>query len=115
MNLARLSAIIAFLAIAIGAFGAHAFEQLLEKNGKTDTFRTATLYHLVHAVALFALAWRRENPPKGPWIAIAIGILLFSGSLYALSLTNIGVLGAITPLGGVSFLIGWLWLAIKPG
>lgn len=112
--LVRISAIIGFLGIALGAFGAHGLEQLLEQNGRVDTWKTAAFYHLVHAVVLLFLTYRRENIAKGPWIAFAIGIFLFSGSLYTLSLTNIGIFGAITPLGGVAFMTGWIWLAIQP-
>ncbi|MEM7014816.1 MAG: DUF423 domain-containing protein [Verrucomicrobiota bacterium] len=112
--LVRLSAIIGLLGIVLGAFGAHGLEKLLEENGRVDTWKTAALYHLVHAVVLLFLTYRRENVAKGPWIAFTIGILIFSGSLYILSVTNIGILGAITPIGGVAFMVGWLWIAIKP-
>ena len=110
--LVRISAIIGFLAVALGAMGAHLLKQLLEDNGRVDTWKTAAVYHLVHAVVLLFLTYRREEIAKGPWFAFVIGIVLFSGSLYTLSVTNIGVFGAITPLGGISLMTGWIWLAI---
>lgn len=109
----RLSAIILFLGVALGAFGAHGLEDKLVANGRVDTWETAVLYHLVHGIALFVLSWKGV-PPKGPWLSLALGVLIFSGSLYVLSLTNITKLGAITPIGGLGFLIGWAWLAIRP-
>ena len=88
-------------------------KETLEANDKVSVWNTATLYFLVHAVALFALSWRQEKVPKGPFWTLVAGIVVFSGSLYTLSLTNIGVFGATTPIGGVAFLVGWAWLAIK--
>jgi uncharacterized membrane protein YgdD (TMEM256/DUF423 family) len=105
----RLAGIAGFLAVALGAFGAHAFKPRLELLGTVATWQTAALYHLVHAVALLALAL---GPPVHRWVAplFAAGIVIFSGSLYVLAMTNIKVLGAITPLGGLCLLAGWLAL-----
>lgn len=105
----RLAGILGFLAVALGAFGAHALKERLASLGTASIWETAVLYHLVHAAALLALALGR---PVQRWVAplFSIGIVIFSGSLYVLALTNIKILGAITPLGGLCFLAGWLAL-----
>ncbi len=110
----RIAAALGFLAVALGAFGAHGLKELLQRHGTTGTWETAVLYHFIHTVVLFVLAQHRPVP-SGPWFAFFLGILVFSGSLYLLALTNIRWLGAITPIGGLSFLVGWLWLVIRPG
>ena len=99
--------------MALGAFGAHGLKELLARNGTTAVWEKAVLYHFIHAIMLFILA---EHAPlkAGAWFSFLIGIILFSGSLYLLALTNLRWLGAITPFGGISFLIGWLWLVIAP-
>lgn len=95
-----------FLAVALGAFGAHGLKAILIQNDTTSIWEKAVFYHFVHAVMLFVLA--RERPlPKAPWLSFLVGILVFSGSLYLLALTNLRWLGVITPLGGASFLLGW--------
>lgn len=101
----RLAALLVFLGIALGAFGAHGLEDRLADTGRADNWETATLYHLVHGVALFALALSGRAPLGYAWFLA--GILLFSGSLYVLALTGLTWLGAITPFGGLSFLVGW--------
>jgi uncharacterized membrane protein YgdD (TMEM256/DUF423 family) len=106
----RVAAIFGALGVGLGAFGAHGLSALLERNQRVDTWETAVLYHLVHAVVLLALAL--HSPRRGPFLCFAIGILIFSGTLYVLSLTNATWLGAITPLGGVAFIVGWVWLAV---
>lgn len=103
------------LAVGIGAFGAHGLEPTLEANGRTETFETAVKYHFYHALAILALAiWLQVQPQHGFLKSVmgllALGILIFSGSLYVLSLTGINWLGAITPIGGVAFIAGWFWL-----
>lgn len=109
----RTAATVVFLGIALGAFGAHGLENQLEKTGRIDNWETATLYHLIHGITLFAIALRGHRLTGFRWFLA--GIILFSGSLYALALTDISRLGAITPLGGVSFLIGWaLWIFHRP-
>jgi uncharacterized membrane protein YgdD (TMEM256/DUF423 family) len=110
---ARIAALLGFLAVALGAFGAHALRARLTP-GDLDIWRTAALYHLVHAVALLAvaLAGARVRTGRlicGLWTA---GIVIFGGSLYLLAATGIRWLGAITPLGGAAFLAGWLILAV---
>jgi uncharacterized membrane protein YgdD (TMEM256/DUF423 family) len=107
----RVAAIMGFLAVALGAFGAHGLSHVLTQNNTLDVWKTAVLYHFIHTIMLFLLAHRRPVP-SGPWFSFFIGILIFSGSLYLLALTNLKWLGAITPLGGLSFLVGWLWLAV---
>ena len=102
-----------FLAVALGAFGAHSIKSLLAQYGTTAIWEKAAFYHFIHAVILFVLAGRKPFEP-GPWWCFLLGILLFSGSLYLLAVTNIQLLGAITPFGGLCFLAGWAWLVFKP-
>lgn len=109
----RIAAAAGFLAVALGAFGAHGLKGLLEQNGTAATWQTAVFYHALHSVVLLVLA-QRQPVPRLPWLAMAIGILIFSGTLYALAITNIRWLGAITPIGGVAFLIGWCALFCCP-
>ena len=110
---ARLAAIVGLLAVALGAFGAHGLKDLLARNETAAIWEKAVFYHFIHAVMLYILA-NRTPFSRGPFFCFLAGILVFSGSLYVLGATNIKVLGAITPIGGVSFIAGWLWLAIKP-
>jgi uncharacterized membrane protein YgdD (TMEM256/DUF423 family) len=109
----RLAALTGFLAVALGAFGAHGLKATLDQNGTLAIWQTGALYHLVHAVVLLVLALR---PTVARWsfVLFATGILIFSGSLYVLAVTNIKVLGAITPIGGLCLLGGWLALAFRP-
>ncbi len=109
----RIAAILGFLAVALGAFGAHSLRPLLDRNQTSEIWQKAVFYHFIHAVMLFVLAGRTPFR-RCPWLCFLAGILIFSGSLYSLALTNLRWLGAITPIGGVSFLAGWLWLAIAP-
>lgn len=101
----RLAALVLFSGIALGAFGAHGLAGRLAETGRADNWETASFYHLVHGLALFVIALRGSRPLGFYWFLT--GIILFSGSLYTLALTDVSQLGAITPLGGVSFLIGW--------
>lgn len=113
-----------FTAVAAGAFGAHALRPMLEARGRIGTWETAVLYHLIHAVVLLSVALylRREaDPAAARRLAragdlLAAGIVLFSGSLYALALGAPRWLGPVTPLGGLSLLAGWLalGLALRP-
>ena len=109
----RVAAVLGFLGVALGAFGAHGLKDLLARNGTAAIWDKAVLYHFVHAVMMFILAGRTPVQ-TGPWLSFLLGILIFSGSLYLLAVTNLRWLGAITPFGGVSFIVGWLWLAIAP-
>ncbi len=109
----RIAAGLAFLAVALGAFGAHSLKGTLEANGTLEVWKTAALYHLAHAVALVALALHGGTSRGAFWLLVA-GIAIFSGSLYLLAVTNVRWLGAITPLGGLCFLAGWIWLIVAP-
>ena len=106
-------ALLCFLAVSIGAFGAHALETLLSENNRVATFETSSHYHFFHALVLLIL--RLIEMPKTllltqRFVAIcfSIGVCIFSGSLYLLSVTNITFLGAITPLGGLILLLAWV-------
>lgn len=115
MNALFIGAISGMTAVALSAFGAHALEGVLSERAM-DTFQTAADYQFYHSLALVFVALLGTNYPdstKLKWSAglFAVGIVLFSGSLYLLSLSGIRWLGMITPLGGVSFIIGWLILA----
>ena len=106
----QLAGVLGFLGVALGAFGAHQLAALLTANQTLSIWQTAVLYHLVHAVAAL---WAAGRNPTVVWIWAA-GILVFSGSLYILAVTNIRWLGAITPIGGLLFLAGWVLVVIKP-
>src|SRR3982751_1459061 len=104
MNI-RIAAALCFLAVALGAFGAHALKSTLESHGMVDVWNKAVLYHFVHGLALFVLAFFATANRAPSWLFLA-GVVLFSGSLYLMALTNLRWLGAITPLGGLCFLAG---------
>lgn len=118
MNFLKIAAISAALAIGLGAFGAHALNDRLVAEGMLEVWKTAVFYHLVHSVALFSLAIRPGGIQKRRSILCArcwiIGIILFSGSLYALALGGPSILGPVTPLGGLSLIAGWIALAFTP-
>jgi uncharacterized membrane protein YgdD (TMEM256/DUF423 family) len=110
-----LGATSAFIAVAAGAFGAHGLRDRLEP-ASLAMFETAARYQMYHALALLAVAWAVTRWPglwsvRAGWLFV-IGTVIFSGSLYALSLSGLRWLGAITPLGGLAFLAGWLCLAL---
>jgi uncharacterized membrane protein YgdD (TMEM256/DUF423 family) len=109
MPASSLAALLGFSAVALGAFGAHGLKDVLATNDTAPIWQTAVLYHLVHAVAALWASDRR------PFVTVlwACGVLVFSGSLYLLAITNIRWLGAITPIGGVLLLVGWAML-FKP-
>ena len=109
----RTAAALCFFAVALGAFGAHALKETLMANAMTEVWNKAVLYHFVHALALLVLAALPAASRAAAGLFVA-GIVLFSGSLYLLALTNIKWLGAITPLGGLCFLTGWVCLAVWP-
>lgn len=109
----RIAALLGALAVALGAFGAHGLKDLLARNGTAAIWEKAVFYHFIHAIMLFILAGRPSFQP-GPWFSFLAGIVLFSGSLYLLAATNLRWLGAITPFGGLSFILGWVWLAVTP-
>lgn len=110
-----LGAVFGFLAVALGAFGAHALRSRLSPSD-LDIYETGVRYQMYHALALLAVAWATSQWPDAGalraagWLFVA-GILLFSGSLYALALSGHRVLGAVTPLGGLAFLLAWVLLA----
>jgi len=108
----RLAALLGFLGVALGAFGAHGLRGVLAETGRIEEWKTAVFYHLIHAVLLAVLAGRTEVPRLASWL-FAAGIVIFSGSLYVLALTNLRWLGAITPLGGLALLAGWALLALR--
>jgi uncharacterized membrane protein YgdD (TMEM256/DUF423 family) len=110
----RIAAIAGLLAVALGAFGAHGLKDLLAHNGTAAIWEKAVFYHFIHAVMLFLLAERKVFPAIVWWCFLA-GIIIFSGSLYLLAVTDLKWLGVITPLGGLSFMVGWLGLALGWG
>lgn len=109
-----LGAVFAGLAVVVGAFGAHALRATLSSDDLA-TFEIGVRYQMYHALGLLAVAWAATQWPSATvhaagWAFVA-GIVVFSGSLYALVLTQQRWLGAITPLGGVAFIVGWALLA----
>ncbi len=110
----RIGAVSAALAVGLGAFGAHGLRDSLTPE-RLDVWRTAAHYHLVHSVALVAIAAAAGTPfglrSTSLWL-ILVGIVVFAGSLYALCLTDTRALGAVTPIGGLAFIAGWLMLLV---
>jgi uncharacterized membrane protein YgdD (TMEM256/DUF423 family) len=103
-------------AVAIGAFGAHALKPVLVAAGREDTFELAVRYQFYHALALLIVGLLAKHVPckqlNFSALFFLIGIFIFSGSLYVLCLTGMTWLGAVTPFGGISFLAGWVLLAV---
>lgn len=112
MSPIRISALLGFLAVALGAFGAHGLKGVLEQYNTTAIWQTGALYHLVHSAVLLFVA-NREPFPRLSWWLFLVGIFIFSGTLYLLAVTNVRWLGAITPIGGLCLLGGWLTLAFQ--
>lgn len=109
-----IGALLALVGVAAGAFGAHGLKSRLEPE-MLAVFEVGVRYHMYHALALLAAAWAWTRWPgslvaASGWLFV-VGIVIFSGSLYLLSLTGVRWLGAITPLGGVAFLAAWACLA----
>lgn len=111
----RIAAVLCFVAVALGAFGAHGLRSTLEARGMLDVWNKAVFYQFIHAIALLVLALH-GTINRGACLLLLIGILLFSGSLYLLALIPQARdwLGPVTPLGGLSFLAGWAWLVFTP-
>lgn len=109
----RIAAVSGFLVVALGAFGAHGLKDMLTNQGTLDIWEKAVLYQMFHTLAILVLA-SRPTVHTGAAVCFLIGMIIFCGSLYLLAVTNIRWLGAITPLGGLSFLIGWVWLLVRP-
>jgi len=113
-NFLMLGSLNAFLAVALGAFGAHVLKARLSTD-MLAVFQTGVQYQMYHALGLILIAVlskqfsNNSSFNRSGWLFL-VGIVLFSGSLYALSLSGIKVLGAITPLGGIAFLVGWFLL-----
>ncbi|NIR47234.1 DUF423 domain-containing protein [candidate division KSB1 bacterium] len=110
-----IGAVSAFVAVAAGAFGAHGLKSRLSPD-MLDTFEVGVRYQMYHALALLAVAWACSRWPgtlttASGWLFI-IGTIIFSGSLYVLSMSGIRWFGAITPVGGVAFLAGWACLVV---
>jgi len=106
----------AFLAVALGAFGAHGLKTMLTPQALA-VWHTAVQYQMFHALALLIIGLLARFLPDARMLVWAvrsmiIGVVLFSGSLYVLALTGIGKLGMITPFGGIAFLLGWLFLLV---
>jgi uncharacterized membrane protein YgdD (TMEM256/DUF423 family) len=110
------AALFGFLSVALGAFGAHSLKNVLDDYGKS-IYEKAVMYQMFHTMALFAvggwLHWTRKRSLSIAAWGFFLGILLFSGSLYLMAVTGMKWLGAITPVGGVAFLFGWVWLAFS--
>lgn len=112
-----LAALLAALAVMLGAFGAHGLKSKLSPD-MLAVFQTAVQYHMWHAlglalVALAAIHWPQLNGLRWAGWSMIVGIILFSGSLYALALTNVKMLGAITPFGGLAFIVAWIVFAVS--
>lgn len=111
----QIGSFLMFSGVALGAFGSHALKGKLP-DYYLDVYKTAVLYHFIHALGIFIVAWLNTQiqDPKihTAGLCFLFGIILFSGSLYLLSVTQIKWLGAITPLGGLAFLTGWFCLFI---
>jgi uncharacterized membrane protein YgdD (TMEM256/DUF423 family) len=114
-NIRGLAGLLGLTGVALGAFGAHALKPTLIARGMSDVWETAVIYHLIHAVAVFAVAAALARSRR--WLTRAAiywtaGVVLFSGSLYALALGGPHWLAYVTPFGGLAFLLGWSFVVI---
>ena len=116
MNYLLIGAMSGCLVVIMGAFGAHALNELLDDYGKS-IYNKAVLYHMFHSIVILILGLINKIQPKiqlymAGW-SFVFGIILFSGSLYIIAITGIKSLGIITPIGGILFIIGWVFLILK--
>ena len=110
------SSISGMIAVMLGAFGAHALQAKLESNGYLSTYQTAVQYQIYHTLALFGIAIISSRLESN-WLnyagySMSVGIIVFSGSLYLLCFSGVKWLGAITPIGGLAFILGWFFLLL---
>lgn len=105
------------LAVALGAFGAHALKNILLQNNRTETYELAVKYQFYHALAILILATLADKVHLGlaSWarLCFILGTLIFCGSLYILSLSGVTIWGAVTPIGGILFITGWIVFAVS--
>ena len=112
-----IGSVVMFLAVGFGAFGTHALsDYFLDNPDLKSSYDTAVRYQVIHGLAIFAAAWVVQRWPVtsasiAGWLFV-LGIVLFSGSLYILALSGLGWMGAITPIGGLCFLAGWVLIAV---
>lgn len=119
MNWSAVAAFLLALGVALGAFGAHGLRARLESSGMTSVYEKAVFYHFIHAIGILLVALLAKTSTISPagmdrvgWLLL-VGIILFSGSLYVLAFTGVRILGAITPLGGIAFIAGWVLLVFE--
>ena len=116
MNYLMIGAMSGCLVVIMGAFGAHALNEILDDYGKS-IYNKAVLYHMFHSIAILILGLINKIQPEIQLSMVGwsfmFGIILFSGSLYILAITGIKSMGIITPIGGVLFIIGWVFLILK--
>ena len=116
MNWSAIGAIVLALGVIIGAFGAHALQGRLDAYSK-GVYETGVLYHFFHALGLLVVSFLPRigalSPSRTAWVCALLlaGVLLFSGSLYALAISGVRILGAVTPFGGLAFIAAWVLLA----
>jgi uncharacterized membrane protein YgdD (TMEM256/DUF423 family) len=115
-------ALLGTIAVALGAFGAHALKGTLEASGRADTFETAVKYQFYHAIALVLIGvlLSRAEGDAIKWLnwsgySFAVGVVIFSGSLYTICFTGITKFGAVAPIGGVLMIVGWVLLFLTAG
>jgi len=115
-NWIRIGAIMAVITVGMGAFGAHALKGRLDEYAQ-GIYAKAVLYQMFHAMGILAVGIlmivRQNSNLNIAGICFTLGIILFSGSLYLLAISGVRWLGMITPLGGVSFIVGWIWMFLK--
>lgn len=108
----RAAGIAGAIGVGLGAFGAHGLKNVITDPHLIEVWETGARYHLIHALALCAVA-AHPRQPRAAGLAFLAGMVLFSGSLYLMTLTGMRWLGAITPLGGLCFIAGWVILAVR--
>jgi uncharacterized membrane protein YgdD (TMEM256/DUF423 family) len=118
MNWTAVGAVFMALAVGMGAFGAHALKERLDEYSQ-GVYEKAVFYHFIHGIGILLVSLlartgvlSASGEARAGWL-MALGIVLFSGSLYALAISGVRILGAVTPFGGVAFIIGWIVLAYE--
>jgi uncharacterized membrane protein YgdD (TMEM256/DUF423 family) len=118
MNWTVVGAVFMALAVGMGAFGAHALKERLDEYSQS-VYEKAVFYHFIHGIGILLISLLARagvlsvsGAERAGWL-MALGIVLFSGSLYALALSGVRILGAVTPFGGVAFIVGWVLLAYE--